>query len=238
MISLRQHIGLIEYLQKGKSLIEYIDSMKPLDKLDFIRESEDTYPIQDNTKNPISILNSKNVLYNIEELVLGQFIMLEQIITRKTKLADHKVDLEIAKLIIRPKHHTEFDNENKEEEIKNQNDILSYDVREVYCVLEKFIENREQTLFKDFSGVFYDIIEDDEEEEIEKDEEEKTSDMLFNHQWYRYSIVRMLANEDVTKYAEIYMLPMSTVLPEMSYLAQKSKIESAKQRQQQAMSKL
>jgi len=238
MISLRQHIDLMGYLQKGDTAIEYINSMKPLDKLDFIRKSEDTYPIQENTKNPISILNSKNVLYNIEQLVLGQFIMLEQIITGKTKLADHKVDLEIAKLIIRPKHHTEFDNENTEEEIKNQDDILSYDVREVYYVLEKFIENREQTLFRDFSGVFYDNPEDNEEDEEEKDEEEKTSDMIFNQQWYWYSIVRMLANEDVTKYAEIYMLPMSTVLPEMSYLAQKSKIESAKQRQQQAMRKL
>jgi len=31
---------------------------------------------------------------------------------------------------------------------------------------------------------------------------------------------------------------MSTVLPEMSYLAQRNKIESAKQRQSQAMRKL
>jgi hypothetical protein len=48
----------------------------------------------------------------------------------------------------------------------------------------------------------------------------------------------MLANEDVTKYDEIYMLKMSIVMPEMSYLAQKNKIESAEQRQQQAMRKL
>jgi hypothetical protein len=42
----------------------------------------------------------------------------------------------------------------------------------------------------------------------------------------------------VTKYDEIYMLKMSTVMPEMSYLAQKNKIDSAKQRQQEAMRKL
>jgi hypothetical protein len=34
------------------------------------------------------------------------------------------------------------------------------------------------------------------------------------------------------------MLKMSTVMPEMSFLAQKRKIESANQRQQQAMRKL
>jgi len=237
MISLKQHIELMGCIQNGKSVIDYIDSMKPLEKLDFIRKSEDTYPIQENTKQPISILNSKNVFTDIQQLVLGQFIMLEQIITGKTKLPDHKVDLEIAKLIIRPKHHTEFDNENKQEEIKNQNDILSYDVREVYYVLEKFIKNRDKILFKDFSGVFYDSPEEHNEEE-EKEKEEKTSDMIFSQQWYWYSIVRMLANEDITKYEKIYMLPMSTVLPEMSYLAQKSKIESANQRQQEAMRKL
>ena len=62
--------------------------------------------------------------------------------------------------------------------------------------------------------------------------------MLFNQQWYWYSIVRMLSGEDVHKYEQTYMLPMRTVLPEMSYLAQKSKIESANQRQQAAMRKL
>ena len=74
--------------------------------------------------------------------------------------------------------------------------------------------------------------------EEEQTEEERTSEMLFSQQWYWYSIVRMLANEDITKYDEIYMLPMSTVLPEMSYLAQRNKIESAKQRQQQLLRKL
>jgi hypothetical protein len=111
------------------------------------------------------------------------------------------------------------------------------DVRECYWILTEFIKNREKTLFKDFAGVFYDAP-DDTEEESTQEPEEKTSDMLFNQQWYWYSIVRMLANEDITRYGEIYMLPMTTVLPEMSYLAQRNKIESAKQRQSQAMRKL
>ena len=68
--------------------------------------------------------------------------------------------------------------------------------------------------------------------------ENKNAQMLFNQQWYWYSIVRKLGNEDITKYSEIYMLPMPTVLPEMSFLAQKSKIEAAEQRQAQAMRNL
>ena len=233
MISLRQHIRFLENIQSGKSPENLIEEMKPLEVLDFLRSSENTYPIKDNTKQP----KTKKRLYtNVYSLVLGQFIMLEQIITGKTKLADHLVDLEIAKLVIRPDDNEVFDNEDVMQELKNQEDILDMDVREVYWVLDNFIENRNQILFKDFAGVFYNAPDDTEEEEQE--EEEKTSDMLFSQQWYWYSIVRNLANEDVTKYEEIYMLPMSTVLPEMSYLAQRSKIEAAKQRQSQAMRKL
>jgi len=162
--------------------------------------------------------------------------MLEQIITGKTKLPDHLVDLEIAKLVIRPEHHEDFDNDNIEDERNNQEDILNMDVREVYWILENFMNDRNKTLFKDFSGVFYDATEDeDEEEEIVED---KTAEMLFNQQWYWYSMVRMLANEDITKYSDIYMLPMGIVLPEMSFLAQRSKIENARKRQEQAMRKL
>ena len=51
-------------------------------------------------------------------------------------------------------------------------------------------------------------------------------------------MVRMLAQEDITRYSEIYMLKMSTVMPEMSFIAQRSKIESARQRQGEAMRKL
>jgi len=235
MISLRQHIEMMEWLQAGESPAKYIAKMKPLESLDFLRYSEDTYPIKDNLKKP-SV--SKKYYTNVESLVLGQFIMLEQIITGKTKLADHLIDFEIAKLIIRPIEQQVFDNEDAKKENENAGEILSMDVREVYWVLEQFIEARNKTLFKDFSGVFYDAKEEEDNEVEEDNKEDKTSEMLFSQQWYWYSIVRMLANEDITKYDEIYMLPMMTVLPEMSYLAQKSKIESAKQRQQQAMRKL
>jgi hypothetical protein len=233
MISLRQHIQVMEHIQSGKSPETLIEEMKPLEALDFSRSSEKTYPITDNLKQPKT---NKRFYTNVQSLVLGQFIMLEQIITGKTKLPDHLVDLEIAKLVIRPKENEVFDNEDVMKDRRNQEDILDMDVREVYWVLDSFIENRNQTLFKDFAGVFYDAQDDSEEEEQE--EEEKTSDMLFNQQWYWYSIVRTLANEDITRYSQIYMLPMSTVLPEMSYLAQRNKIESAKQRQSQAMRKL
>ena len=224
----------MQYIQSGDTVSNFMGGMKPLEALDFSRESKNTYPIQENLKQP----NTKKKIYtNIESLVLGQFIMLEQIITGKTKLPDHLIDFEMAKLLIRPSNHIVFDNEDPKEEKVNEQDILGMDVLEVYWVLDRFIQNRNKTLFEDFSGVFYDAPNEDEEEE-EQTQEEKTSEMLFSQQWYWYSIVRMLANEDITKYSEIYMLNMSTVLPEMSFLAQRSKIESARERQNQAMRKL
>jgi hypothetical protein len=234
MITLRKHIELMQHIQSGDTVSNFMESMKPLEALDFSRASNKTYPIQQNIKRP-SV--DKKIYTTVESLVLGQFIMLEQIITRKTKLADHLIDFEIAKLLIRPSHHIIFDNEDIKEEKANEQDILDMNVLEVYWVLDNFIENRNKTLFEDFSGVFYDVPDEDEQQE-EQTEEEKTSEMLFNQQWYWYSIVRMLGNEDITKYSEIYMLNMSTVLPEMSFLAQRSKIESAKERQRQALGKL
>ena len=48
----------------------------------------------------------------------------------------------------------------------------------------------------------------------------------------------MLAKEDITRYEEIYMLRMNLVMPEMSYIAQKNKIDSANVRQEQMTRKL
>lgn len=238
MITFRQHIDLMDAISKGKTTIEYSDTLKPIEKLNFLKNAVKTYPLSDNFIYPKTIESKLKTHKKVEDLVLGQFIMLEQIITGKTKLPDHLVDLEISKLIIRPLHHDIFDNENMEDEKNNQEIILDSDVREIYYLLDNFIENRNKTLFNDFAGVFYEPNTDEEEDEEESDSENIEAEMLFNQQWYWYTIVRKLANEDITKYGEIYMLPMPVVLPEMSFLAQKSKIEAAEQRKNNAISKL
>jgi hypothetical protein len=224
----------MNFLGSGRTTEDFILSLNDIEKINFIAFFDEVYPVQENMLGDDKITSSKKVYTDVNSLVLGQFIMLEQIITGKTKLPDHLIDLEIAKLIIRPKEDAVFDNEQPRKESNNQEDILNCDVRRVYYVLNTYIENRNKILFEDFAGVFYEA--NDEEEEDESDDD--GSDVLFNQQWYWYSIVRMLSGEDVHKYEQTYMLPMRTVLPEMSYLAQKSKIESANQRQQAAMRKL
>ena len=234
MITFRQHIKLMNFLGSGRTTEDFIASLNDIEKINFIAFFEEVYPVQDNMLGDNEIPSSKKVYTDVNSLVLGQFIMLEQIITGKTKLPDHLIDLEIAKLIIRPKEDAVFDNEEPIKESDNQEDILNSDVRRIYYVLNTYIENRNKILFEDFAGVFYEVSEEDEEDESD----DSSSDMLFNQQWYWYSIVRTLSGEDIHKYEQTYMLPMRTVLPEMSYLAQKNKIESANQRQQEAMRKL
>tara|TARA_B110000902_G_scaffold47573_1_gene54045 strand:- start:3966 stop:4640 length:675 start_codon:yes stop_codon:yes gene_type:complete len=224
----------MNHLGKGKSTEDFIFGLNDIEKIRFIAFFEEVYPVQENMIKSDDLAKDKNISENVDDLVLGQFIMLEQIITGKTKLPDHLVDLEIAKLIVRPKDDLVFDNEDYLKESNNQEDILDLDVRKVYYILNGYIENRNKTLFKDFAGVFY----EPEDEEQEDDKEDSDNDMIFNQQWYWYSIVRMLSGDDIHKYEQTYMLSMRTVLPEMSYLAQKSKIESANQRQQAALRKL
>jgi hypothetical protein len=236
MITFRQHLEISKYSKEENGILDYISTLAPEDKVSTTRNVVSTYPIE--MKGSISDeTNSRfNIYTDIMELVLGQFIMLEQIITGKTKYdSEAENDLAIAELIIRPKHHTKFDNENTEDEEVNKQAILDSPVEDVYRAVAKFLDNREFVLFKQFSGVFYEI---PDEEETEEEEGDVTSEQLFSQQWYWYSMVRMLAQEDIRRYSDIYMLKMSTVMPEMSYLAQKNKIESANQRQQAAMRKL
>lgn len=236
MIDFKTHITLFKRLSSDDDVDEYLKGLELTERLKITRDLNNTYPIKDGTEITSHILDNFSVLSNVEEAVLGQFIMLEQIITGKTKFEDDQQrDLEFAKLLLRPKHHNEFDNEKEEEEYKNEQKILSSPVQDIYNVINKYLLNRDYVLFKQFAGVFYEI---PDEEEDEEEKETKTNEHLFESQWYWYSMVRMLAKEDVTRYNEIYMLKMSTVLPEMSYITQKEKIEQAHARKQRALNKL
>jgi hypothetical protein len=139
---------------------------------------------------------------------------------------------------LRPKHHKEFDNTSPSDEQQNRDEILNSPVQDLYNVLNRYLANREQVLFKEFAGVFYEVNEKTEEVEEKTEVDDKQAGRNFYQQWYWYSIVRTLGKEDIRVYPDIYMLKMDLVLPEMSYLAQKNKVDSAQQRQDAALSKL
>tara|TARA_R110000782_G_scaffold6077_1_gene20956 strand:- start:1384 stop:2100 length:717 start_codon:yes stop_codon:yes gene_type:complete len=238
MIDFKTHIKLFKEFNSEKDIESYLNSLDVLDRLQTSRDIKETYPIDEKAAVTEYIFDNFNVTLGVEQAVLGQFIMLEQIITGKTNFeSQNQRDLEFAKLILRPKHHKEFDNENENDEKENEQNILSSPVQDIYSVVNTYLENRDYVLFKQFSGVFYEIPDEDEETQ-EEDLDNKTNENLFHSQWYWYSMVRMLAKEDVTRYEEIYMLKMSTVLPEMSYITQKEKIDRVQTRRQESMNKL
>lgn len=232
MITLQKHISIQKVLEIDGSMELFYKDLDPIGMELFFNDIKDSYPVNENVKKPTF---DKRIYYGVEEMVFGQFIMVEQILTGKAGVNNHTADLELAKLLIRPAEDVVFDNEDGHKEIANEEDILSYDLREVYYVLNRFVNRRNKTMFQDYSGVFYDPKEESEDEDEGAIPDDGPN---FHQQWYYYSLVRMLANEDITKYNEIYMLPMKEVLPEMSYLSQKRKIEEAEQRKQQALSKI
>lgn len=240
MIDFKTHIKLFEDAISKRDTESYIQNLNALERLSLNRDIEETYPIQDSSYISDYIKENFSVTSKVEDAVLGQFIMLEQIVTGKEKFTqDYERDIAFAKLILRPKHHEVFDNQDPQDEVENEKLIMDSPVQDIYSAINTYLDNRDFVLFKQFAGVFYEIPdEEDDEEEEEVTNTNKTADALFRQQWYWYTIVRMLAKEDITKYEEIYMLKMATVLPEMSYLAQRDKIDSANQRMQQAMNKL
>lgn len=237
MIDFKTHIKLSEKLFSAEGVDAYLENLELLERVRFVKSFKETYPLKEEKGVSDLIKDSFEVYDNVFDLVLGQFIMVEQILTGKFKFktaAD--MDLELMTYILRPKGEVNYDNTDSTKEAKHREAILKTPVQDLYNVVNKFLENRDVVLFRQFSGVFYATPDPDET----NDNEFTTpgADEMFNQQWYWYSIVRMLAKEDIRIYDEIYMLKMNVVLPEMSYLAQKNKIEAAQQRQAAAMSRL
>jgi len=238
MIDFKTHIKIFKSIKSEDDIDAYISGLELVERLEITRAIKDTYPIKESSDIPKELYEKFSITSKVLDAVLGQFIMIEQIITGKTTFSDDEQrDLEFAKLILRPKNHTEFDNSDTALELENEKNILSTPVQDVYNAINSYLKDRDYVLFKQFSGVFYEI-NDEEEDEEEEEQQEKTRESLFQNQWYWYSIVRMLAQEDIRRYDQIYMLKMSTVLPEMSYITQKEKIEKAEMRRQQALNKL
>lgn len=233
MITFKQHIDIQRIASQGGDISALTIGMSEVEKHLFYMDVTDSYPVSENKKKPTF---DKRLYYTVEDMIFGQFIMVEQILTGKAGVPDYMIDLELAKLLIRPSTDIEFDNEDGHKEIANEEEILSYDVREIYYVLDRFVQRRNKTMFEDYAGVFYDPKRETEEDE----EEEEVTDagINFHQQWYYYSLVRMLAGEDIRRYDDIYMLPMRKVLPELSYLSQKRKIEQAEERKQAALAKM
>lgn len=239
MITYKDHMEISKGISIDDDGKVSLGNKNLLERIELIREIDQVYPLRDSKRLTPYIQEKFTVNSSVKSMVLGQFIMSEQILTGKEKFnTEEEMELALLQLLLRPKHHREFDNTSPSDEQQNREDILNSPVQDLYNVLNRYLANREQVLFKEFAGVFYEVNEETEEVEEKTEVDDTQVGRNFYQQWYWYSIVRTLGKEDIRVYPEIYMLKMDVVLPEMSYLAQKNKVESAQQRQDAALSKL
>jgi hypothetical protein len=178
-----------------------------------------------------SIYSNYNVVTNVEQLVLGQFIMIEQVLQSQS---DTK-ELQVLNLIVRPKEDEEFEYTDMAREEKHSIEIAQLDAIEGMQVFNDLLDNRENVLFNKFKGVIYQ--EPDPSMEDEEKGEDTSGETQFSKMWYWYSIIRDLAGEDILKHDKVTMLKMSKVLVELSYKIQKGRIEYARFKREQSASR-
>lgn len=213
--------GTVENYYESLSVYEKLEAIRTFNK---IRDAG----LGDETN---SIYGNYNVITNVESMVLGQFIMVEQIMNTQT---DTK-ELQVLNLIVRPKADKEFNYVNQEDEQKHSKEIAQLDAVEGIQIFNKFIASREETLFKKFKGVIYQ--EPDESITDEEKEPDNSPEAQFGRMWYWYSIIRELAGEDILRHDQVNMLKMSKVLVELAYKIQKGRIEYNRQRREEMMRK-
>jgi hypothetical protein len=202
-----------------------LDVYAKLDAIKIFNKIKDEVVLKDNN----SIYGNYNVITDVESMVLGQFIMIEQIMNAQT---DTK-ELQILNLIVRPKADEEFNYVNSEAEQLHSKEIAQLDALEGISIFNELVRSREETLFKKFNGVIYQ--EPDESIEDEEKEPDSSPEAQFGRMWYWYSIIRELAGEDILRQDQVTMLKMSKVLVELAYKIQKGRIEYNRQRRENMM---
>jgi hypothetical protein len=205
----------LEQFLKDISISERIDVMRAADRL-----NEGSFRDVDAS----SMADRYNVFTDILKMSLTQFILLEYAI--KGGFAEAG----IAQIVIRPKDELEFDNTDQEKEEALMSAIYEEDAMAVSHIIKSVMQNRDYVLFTKFEGVIYNKIEISEDEEDEEPEEPDT----FNERWFWYSIVRALANEDLTKFQFVYDMKMSDVLVELAYRTQLNQRIEAERRAEEA----
>ena len=209
---------------KRDQLEKFLNDISALEKLDVIRAADTFEDSRFKTIDASSIAERYNVYTDITKMSLTQFILLEYAIK-----ADFD-EARIATIVIRPKDEPSFDNTDQEKEEDLVSLIFDEDALAVSHIILSMMKNRDYVLFTKFDGVIYDKIEPVEGEEEEEDEEPDT----FNERWFWYSIVRSLANEDLTKFEFVYDMKMSDVLVEMAYRVQLARRQEAERRAEEA----
>lgn len=172
----------------------------------------------------IEVEKKYNVYFDVDSLVLGQFIAIETGFSNKSMDAADRL-LNVALNIIRPILDLHFDNENVEKEQRHRNDVLNEKSQYVLRIIELFLKNRNEFLYEKYDGVFYVSKSEQEEEKEEKEDEEKNTFDVINSgsEWYWYSLLKTLSNNNIHDHAKSLMLPMPEVAMFVAYMRHEEK---------------
>ena len=158
MITYKDHMEISKGISIDDDGKVSLGNKNLLERLELIKEIDQVYPLRDSKRITPYIEEKFTVNGSVKSMVLGQFIMSEQILTGKEKFnTEEEMELALLQLLLRPKHHEEFDNTSPSDEQQNREDILNSPVQDLYNVLNRYLSNREQVLFKEFAGVFYEL---------------------------------------------------------------------------------
>ena len=160
---------------------------------------------------------------DISKISFGHFIVIEKILQIE---ADENEKMKmIAQYILRPEGEAMLDNDDAEKEAKHASKVLELPIGSVYAAFTRFIEKRNQYLFKDFNGVIYGTLDaDDEIKDDDDDKDSKSTDSsvsareFYNKKFFWYNLIGTVAGGDIFKRQLPIELPMYEVMP---FLAEK-----------------
>ena len=190
------------------------------------------------TRMPITLGDEFNIADDIYEMVFGQFIMSERALTAGLEYNESLYNLAVA--ILRPKGDIIFDNTDKVKEEANIKLIMEQHAKDVLEECNEFSKKRNKFVKEDFKGVFYKADDEIEETDNEEDEdvEPESFEDKFNKDWYWYTIVNSLADNNILNHEPVLMMKMRDVAPHLSYMRIKGIIDFKRRKAEEIANKL
>jgi len=182
----------------------------------------------------ISLSKEFSTVKSIYNMVFGQFIMAERALTTHENESDSL--RELAYSILRPIGDDVFDNTDDNKESALMTDILDCNAKDVLEECVSYSDLRNKFIKEDFAGVFYKT--PDESDIEDEDVEPESFEDKFSREWYWYTIVNSLADDDILKHEPIYMMKMRDIAPHLAYLRMKGIIDYKRHKAEEMALKL
>ena len=186
---------------------------------------------------PFRLDHKFNIVQSIDDMVFGQFIMMERSLTLNKEYNNALYGL--ATTILRPISDNVFDNTDYEKEIENTEKILNSKAKDVIneCVIMS--QKRNVYIKETYAGVFYKSSDETQGDEDEDEPDEiDTLEEKFGRDFYWHALVHALANERFLDHEAILMMKMADVAPHLAFLRMKGLIEYKQRKMREMASKI